>query len=131
MRIDIMRDKKLAYAAIAIAAALVMYFVARGGAVPTSSSGNVFVGHVPQYGGQERGYNGGNVLTDEGCQIDERTGLSNCTTEIRTSGGTYSFNYEHDMMAQPCLSEGDIANIHVSSDGSAVVTRTYWAGGGA
>ncbi len=95
------------------------------------SHGNIFVGRIVNQQIANTQLSGGNVLTDEGCEIDPYTGLSNCTSEIRTNQGTFSFNYEHDMMAQPCLSEGDIANLNVLSNGKAIVTRTYWAGGGA
>ncbi len=76
-------------------------------------------------------YNNASALTDEGCNADPKTGLANCTTKIQTKDGKLIFNYEHDMMEKPCLSIGDKVDVEILGNSSAMVRRTYWAGGGA
>ncbi len=70
------------------------------------------------------------VISDSGCAIDQKTQLTNCTAGIQDLKGTVYFNYEHNMTAKPCLSKGDRVSLAVNSDGTAVATRTYQAGGG-
>ncbi len=96
-----------------------------------STGPNTFTGRIVGDALEPGTYTNLSVLSDQGCTTDPRTGLSNCTTSFATESGTAYFNYEHDMMMKPCLSIGDKINVQVSADGSAVVDRTYWAGGGA
>ncbi len=95
------------------------------------SAQNVFEGKITSGNTEAQTYTNVPVLTDEGCTTDQKTGLANCTTKLETDGGVIAFNYEHDMMQKPCLSLGDKAIVQVNGDGSALVERTYWAGGGA
>lgn len=113
-----------------IAAAAGLYFgisQPQAGGLPSPD----FTGRIVGGNTSQHDYTGAAVLTDEGCTIDPRTGLSNCTAQLQTSAGVISFNYEHDMMEKPCLSAGDRADLHVQAGSAAEVKRTYWAGGGA
>ena len=101
------------------------------GGSPAASGGNVFVGVMKGSGLAPQTLTGLTALSDEGCAKDPKTGLSNCTTSLATKDGTLYFNYEHDMMMQPCISKGDLVNLAIHADGTATVTRTNWAGGGA
>ncbi len=128
--------KKIWIYAIAVLAVLVVvgiYFAmqspAQGNVTPNGS--NTFSGRVVAGDTSPQTYTNVSILSDEGCTTDPRTGLSNCTSKMQTKNGIIAFNYEHDMMMKPCLSIGDKADIQVSAGGSAVVDRTYWAGGGA
>ncbi len=128
--------KKIGLYAIATLAVLIVvgiYFAtqspARGNT--TTNGPGTFSGRIVAGDTSPQNYTGVSILSDEGCTLDPRTGLSNCTTSFATKSGRLSFNYEHNMMMQPCLSIGDKANVYVSTGGSAVVDRTYWAGGGA
>lgn len=109
----------------------VYYLITTSSGVPQNGGQTVFDGRLlyNQLGAQT--ITGARVLSDNGCKTDPNTGLSNCTAEIETQYGTIYFNYEHNMMMKPCLSNGDIVNIVIGADGVAEVTRTYWNGGGA
>ena len=122
-----------AIAALAVLVVVGIYFAmqspAQGNATPNGP--NTFSGRIVAGDTSPQTYTNVSVLTDEGCTTDPRTSLSNCTSKMQTKNGIIAFNYEHDMMMKPCLSVGDKVDIQVSADGSAVVDRTYWAGGGA
>ena len=109
------------------------YFFTRGPTSlnSTSTGPNIFTGRIVGDTLAPGSYDNVPILSDEGCTIDPKTELSNCTTSFATTSGRFSFNYEHNMMMQPCLSIGDKVNVQVSADGSATIDRTYWAGGGA
>ncbi len=96
-----------------------------------ASAQNVFEGKIVIGNTSAQTYTNVSVLTDEGCTTDHNTGLANCTSKLKTNGGVIAFNYEHDMMQKPCLSLGDKAIVQVNLDGTALVERTYWGGGGA
>ncbi len=91
---------------------------------------NSFVGKIVGESLPAEAFTGLNVLSDRGCTTDPQTQLSNCTSQIQTPNGIVSFNYEHNMMVKPCLSQGDIASLTINSDGTAVATRTFWSGKG-
>ena len=95
-----------------------------------SSGPNVFNGRIISGNVDAQTYADVSVLTDEGCTTDPRNGLANCTTKLQTKNDVISFNYEHDMMEKPCLSLGDKATMQVFANGTALVDRTYWSGGG-
>jgi len=119
---------------IAVLIAVVVLF--GGGYLVTQASGNqnglnVFNGRIVSGNLSPGTYTNATVLTDEGCTIDPKTGLANCTSKIQTSSGRISFNYEHDMMKQPCLSLNDKVDVTILGGGRASVRRTYWGGGGA
>jgi len=120
-------------AAIVVVAAGTIYFAtASPGSTTNGFTGpNVFAGKIISGDTGTQTYTNVSVLTDEGCTADLNTGLANCTTKLQTKSGVLSFNYEHDMMAKPCLSAGDKADVQAFENGTAMVKRTYWAGGGA
>lgn len=121
-------------AIFAVLVAVVWYFFTQSsiGTNGVATGTNVFTGRIVGTALAAGSYNDVPMLSDQGCTTDPRTGLSNCTTSFTTKSGTvYYFNYEHNMMMQPCLSIGDKANVQVSGDGRATIERTYWAGGGA
>ena len=93
---------------------------------------NLFPGKIIDSEPALRSITGLPVLSDEGCQTNPKNGLSDCTSGIKIpDGSTVYFNYEHDMMVQPCLSQGDIVSLQENANGTALVTRTSWGGGGA
>ncbi|MDE1851634.1 MAG: hypothetical protein KGH69_03020 [Candidatus Micrarchaeota archaeon] len=101
-----------------------------GAAQRLSNDPRVFFGTMVEPGLTAQTLTGLHVLSDEGCGIDPKTQLNNCTAGISTPNGTIHFNYEHDMMLKPCLSDGDIVTLRINGDGTAVVTRAYRADGG-
>ncbi len=116
-------------AAIAAAIGIYLYMLPQAGA--SGSGFDTFNGKVVSGALDQQVYTGLSVLSDEGCTVDQRTGLSNCTSQLKAGSGIISFNYEHDMMEKPCLSLGDKVDLQVTEGGAAVVRRIYWAGGGA
>lgn len=133
--------KKIWISAIVMSIALVILAVAyiairnptgsnSNSTILNSTGPNAFTGRLIGGTLESGTYNNLSVLSDQGCTTDPRTGLSNCTTTFATRSGVAYFNYEHNMMMKPCLSIGDRINIQVSADGSVVVDRTYWGGGG-
>ncbi len=101
-----------------------------GNAQQIDNNPNSFAGKILGAAPPQETLSGLTVLSDQGCTIDPRTQLSNCTSAIQTSGGVIYFNYEHNMMIKPCLSQGDVVSLVINRDGSAVATRTYWTGKG-
>lgn len=128
-------NKKWIYGIAIVAVLLVgvaVYFSAQHPSTTAieSSGPNVFRGRVVSGNTGSQTYSNVSVLTDEGCTADPRTGLANCTTKLQSNDGVISFNYEHDMMEQPCLSIGDKANMQTFENGTAIVDRTFWSGRG-
>lgn len=129
-------DKKYVYLGVVAVIAMVLgvYIGSlRGSAAASQQNSNdpkVFFGRIVGQSPAPQTLTGLHVLSDQGCTTDPATGLSNCTSQIAEGNGTISFNYEHNMMAKPCLSYGDIVTLQTESGGAAVVTRTYWGGAG-
>jgi len=119
-------------AALATIAVIGGIYLASGNrSQPPATGSNVFTGRIVSGNLAPQTYSNLSVLTDRGCTTDPRTGLSNCTSTMQTRNGTIiAFNYEHDMMIKPCLSAGDVADVRVLANGTAIVDRTYWNGGG-
>jgi hypothetical protein len=69
------------------------------------------------------------IQYDKFCVLDNKTGLTNCHAGLLTKGTILDFDYEHNMTVKPCLSPGDIVNVFIYSNNSAIVTRTYMASG--
>ncbi len=120
--------------AVLIAIAVAIFVLGKGGnggaPVIGIPNNDVFHGRVLGQSLNGQSFTGAKALTDKGCTTDPRNGLSNCTSAILTSAGTVYFNYEHNMMMVPCLSNGDVVNMQVDANGGAVVTRTLWSGNG-
>jgi hypothetical protein len=121
----------IAIIAIMIAAGGIYLGTRSSGSNASWTGSNVFGGRIVNGSKDVQTYTNVSVLTDEGCTTDPRTGLANCTTKLQTKSGIIAFNYEHDMMEKPCLSIGDKADVRVLENSTAMVRRTYWAGGGA
>lgn len=50
-------------------------------------------------------------------------GLTNCDAGIQTEKGLLNFNYKHDMVAQPCIDEGQKLKVEILEGDKARVTR--------
>ncbi len=129
-----MKVKHLLMAIIALSVVIgVVYYlisISAASGVPQNNGQTVFEGKLLYSKFSAQTLNDSHVLSDNGCKTDPRNGLSNCTAGIETQYGTLYFDYEHDMMINPCLSSGDIVNIDIAANDTAEVTRTYWGGGG-
>lgn len=114
----------------AVYLAYLAYGTQGGGAGGVPGGADTFNGRIVLGSIQPGQYNDLNVLTDQGCTTDPNTGLSNCVSKFQYNGSIVAFNYEHNMMIDPCLSSGDKVDMNVAANGAVTVKRIYWTGAG-